>query len=75
MLERKQVEDILRALSTLPADKVAEARDFILFLQTRYGREHAVDESDVWTDEDLRDIAAAALSHAEQSHDQEQLDD
>jgi hypothetical protein len=63
MLERKQVEEILRALDALPADKVAEARDFILFLRERYGRQQPVDESDEWTEEDLRDLAAASLAH------------
>ena len=67
MLERKQVEDILRALSTLPAEKVAEAQDFILFLRARYGQQHTVDESDVWTEEDLRDLMASSLSHLDRS--------
>jgi hypothetical protein len=67
MLDKKQVEDILRALTALPADKVSEARDFILFLRERYGQDHAVDESDAWSEEDLRDVTAAAARHAEQS--------
>ena len=66
MLDKKQAEEILRALSALPAEKVSEARDFILFLRARYGRQ-TVDESDAWTDEDLRDLTAAAAGYAEQS--------
>lgn len=62
MLEKKQIEDILRALSALPTDKVAEAQDFILFLRARYGQNHAVDKSDAWTEEDLRDVAAASCA-------------
>lgn len=74
MLEKKQVEDILRALSALPTDKVAEAQDFILFLRERYGKQQPIDESDLWTEEDLSDLTAAALSYADQLHGQEKLD-
>jgi hypothetical protein len=67
MLDKKQAEEIIRALSTLPADKVAEAQDFILFLRARYGQQQAIDESDAWTEEDLRDLTAASLAHLNQS--------
>lgn len=67
MLDRKQAEEILRALSALPADKISEAQDFILFLRTRYGRKSPDDESDAWSEEDLRDLTAAAVKYAEQS--------
>ena len=63
MLTKEQAGNILRALSVLPAEKVAEACDFILFLRERYGRQ--VEESDAWTDEDIRDFAAAALMSPE----------
>ena len=61
MLTEKQVEEILQALNQLPSEKVEEARDFILFLQSQYGQQ-MIDESDAWTDEDLRDFTAASLS-------------
>ena len=67
MLDKKQAEEILRALSGLPTDKVAEAQDFILVLRARYGQEQPVDESDAWTEEDLRDLTTAALNYAGQS--------
>ena len=67
MLDRKQIEEIVRVLSALPADKVAEAQDFIQFLHARYGQGRPVDESDAWTDEDLRDLAAASLAHLDRS--------
>lgn len=67
MLNKKQAEEILRALVALPADKVVEAQDFILYLRERYGQQHAIDESDAWTDEDLSDLASAAASYAGQS--------
>ena len=43
MLDKKQAEEILRTLSALPEDKLAEARDFILFLHARYGQGRPVD--------------------------------
>ena len=67
MLDKKQAEEILRALVGLPADKVAEAQDFILYLRERYGHQQPIDESDVWSDEDLRDLASAAAGYAGQS--------
>ena len=67
MLTRRQAEEILRDLTALPPEKVAEVQDFILFLKKHYGYEKAVDESNVWTEEDLRDLIAAVLNHADQT--------
>ena len=61
MLTEKQVEEILHALNQRPSEKITEARDFILFLQMQYGQQ-AIDESDAWADEDLRDFTIASLS-------------
>ena len=67
MLTIKQAEEILRALSELPPDKVAEAQDFILFLKERYKSGQSVDESDFWTEEDLQDLIASVMDHAEET--------
>lgn len=67
MLTRGQAEEILHALRMLPSEKVAEVQDFILFLKERYSYEKAVNESDAWTEEDLRDLRAAVLNHADQT--------
>jgi hypothetical protein len=66
MLTRDQALEMLRALQSLPGEKVAEVADFITYLRERYGQ-RAVDDSDVWTDEDLNDVVAASLAHAEES--------
>ena len=63
MLLKQQAEHILRALSTLPSDKVREVEDFVLFLRERYGVNEATD----WSDEDVLDLTAAVFSHAERS--------
>lgn len=63
MLERDQVKRILRALNSLPSDKISEVQDFIQFLNARY----AVDDGDVWTDEDVRDFTSTTLRYADES--------
>lgn len=61
-----RTEQLVRAISTLPPEKVAEVYDFVLFLQGRYGRP-IVDSSDAWNEEDIRDLAAATLAYAGQT--------
>ena len=67
MLTRTQAEEILRALSALPSEKIAEVQDFILFLKERYGYGKAVDESTIWTEKDLDDLTATVLNHADET--------
>ena len=64
MVTRIQTEEVFRALAALPAEKVVEVQDFILFLKTRHSYAKAIDESDTWTDEDLHDLTTAVLNHA-----------
>lgn len=67
MVTREIAIEIIRTISGLPPDKVSEVRDFANFLKERYGTLLPVEYSDVWTDEDIRDLTAAALSYAEQT--------
>jgi len=67
MLTKTQAEDILRALIALPSEKIVEVQDFVLFLKERYVGENAINESDFWTEEDLQDLTAAVLKHADQT--------
>jgi len=67
MLTNEEALEIIRTLSALSPDKVAEVRDFANFLKERYGRQVPVESSDAWTDEDLQDLTAAALRHAAQA--------
>ena len=66
MLTREQAEELLRCLRVLPAEKVTEVQDFVLFLKSRYGMEKA-DENDLWTEQDLQDLTAAVLSYADRT--------
>jgi hypothetical protein len=67
MIKRTQAKEILKALSVLPPEKVAEVYDFVAFLQERYGQRTAVDVSDAWSEEDLHDLMQASLAHAERT--------
>ena len=67
MSVKVQVEEIILALQVLPPEKVAEVQDFVLFLKDRYGQKEIIDESDSWSEEDLRDFAAASWEYAEKT--------
>ena len=65
MITATQETELLRVLATLPPEKFSAARDFILYLQTQYGQQQPVDESDEWSDEDLRGFTAAATRNGQ----------
>lgn len=65
-MSKVSIEQVVKAISTLPPEKMAEVYDFVLFLQARYGR-LAVDESDVWSEEDVQDLVTATLAYATQT--------
>ena len=54
---------IVEVLGSLPPDKLEEVRDFALFLRARYGSDIQIDESDEWTDEDIRDISIVSMNY------------
>lgn len=61
-----QTLEILNVLKNLPSERIAEVKDFAVFLRERYGNVEIVDESDEWSDEDLRDAAFASAKYAGQ---------
>jgi hypothetical protein len=67
MLTTTQAKEILKALSVLPPERVAEAQNFIFSLKARYGHDKPVDKSEIWSDEDIHDLTVAVLNHAEQA--------
>ena len=66
-MSKTQIKEIVKALSTLPPEKVTEIYDFVLFLQARYGRPVPVDTGDVWSEEDIHDLVNATLAYADQT--------
>lgn len=65
-----QTLEILEVLKTLPSEKVDEVKDFAVFLRERYGRSEIIDQSDEWTEEDLRDVTIASLRYADEFEDE-----
>ena len=65
MVVKNQVDEIAKSLLSLPPEKIAAVKDYVDFLKARYDLNGVVDESDEWTEEDLRDFAAASARHAE----------
>jgi hypothetical protein len=65
-----QTLEIIEVLNALPAEKVAEVRDFAIFLRERYTNNQTVDESDEWTEEDLQDVTIASLRYVEKIEDE-----
>jgi predicted transcriptional regulator len=60
---RRSVADVVAIVSSLPPERVEEVYDFALFLRTRL---HApIDETDDWSEEDVRDVTAASLRYVE----------
>ena len=66
-----QTLEILEAIKTLPSEKVDEVKDFAVFLRERYGKNEVVDESDEWTEEDLRDVTIASLRYFDECENEE----
>ena len=65
-----QTLEILEVLKSLPPQKIAEVKDFAVFLRERYGKAEIVDESDEWTEEHLRDVTIASLRYADEFEDE-----
>ncbi|MEQ1606483.1 MAG: DUF2281 domain-containing protein [Pyrinomonadaceae bacterium] len=60
MITEVETTEILRALDGLPPDKVIEVRDFVNFLHSQYQKSQVIDQSDEWSDEDLRDFTSSS---------------
>jgi len=67
MLTKTQAKEIIQALQVLPAEKLAEAYDYILFLRERYGTRSPVDVNEAWSDEDACDLVGASFQYAERT--------
>ncbi len=60
-----QTLEIVDLLESLPSEKIAEVKDFALFLRERYKNTEAIDESDEWSDEDLQDAVFSSINYSE----------
>jgi hypothetical protein len=66
MWTQAQIDEIVKALWHLPADKLLEVKNFVLSLKQQYGYEQPVDCSDEWTDQDRRDFTLASMQNLEE---------
>ena len=69
-MNETQTLEILEVIKSLPAEKIDEVKDFAVFLRERYGKSEIVDESDEWTEEDLRDVTNASFRHFDETEDE-----
>ena len=60
MITEVETTEILKVLKGLPPEKVSEVRNFVDFLQSQYRQSQILDESDEWSDEDLRDFTSSS---------------
>jgi hypothetical protein len=67
------LSEIVGELSSLSPEQIGQVRDFVLALKSQAGQ--TVEQSDEWTDEDLRDVMYASLSYAEATLSLEELSD
>ncbi len=62
-----EIERIVKILLVLPPEKLASVHDYVRFLGRHYRDPEIIDEGDVWTDEDIRDVTLASMNHALES--------
>jgi hypothetical protein len=57
MLKPKEIAEISLILWYLPLEKVEEIKKLVLELKQKHGYDKPVDDSDEWTEEDMREAA------------------
>jgi hypothetical protein len=61
MQKPKEIAEISLDLWYLPLEKVAEVKQLVVSLKQQCGYQEPTDDSDEWTDEDRREMTAAAM--------------
>ncbi|HTU21618.1 MAG TPA: hypothetical protein VMG10_26515 [Gemmataceae bacterium] len=67
MLKPKEIAEISLLLWYLPLEKVEQIKKLTLELKNQCGYDKPVDDSDEWTEEDMRDAADASMRYAEET--------
>lgn len=60
MIPEADVNKLVDVIRRLPPSKIEEVKDYVTFLDSRYSNTSEADESDEWSDEDLRDFTASS---------------
>jgi hypothetical protein len=68
MQKPKEIAEIGLDLWYLPLAQLAQVRDLVRSLKKDHGYDRPIDDSDEWTDEDLRDMTLASLAYFDSQH-------
>lgn len=60
-----QAEELLEKMKSLPPESLAEVEKFIDSLAARYRQVPPMDDSDDWTEDDLREATLASWRYAQ----------
>ncbi len=67
MLKPKAIEEITEALWHIPLERLQEVRALVMSLKGQFGYDEPIDDSDEWTDEDLREWTEASMRYLEET--------
>jgi hypothetical protein len=68
MLKPVEIAEISLALWYLPLKKVAEIKQLVVSLKKECGFKEPIDDSDEWTDEDLREFTEDSMRRFEEEN-------
>jgi hypothetical protein len=68
MLKPQEVAEISLALWYLPLGNLAEVRALVMKRKAECGYDEPVDDSDEWTEQDLRDFSADSFRRLEEKY-------
>ncbi len=74
MLKQKGIDEISQILWFLPLDKLTDVRQYVISLKERHGYDKPVDDSDEWTEEDMRDATQASMKRLDEEDPWEEPD-
>jgi hypothetical protein len=57
-----RIDEIIEALRHLPTNRLLQVREYVLGLKEKYGHSQPVEESEDWSEDDLRDATIASLN-------------
>lgn len=72
MWTQERINEIVEALRHLPADRLLQARDYVVSLKEQYGHCQPIEECEDWSEEDLREATVASLNRLDQQDSSEE---
>ncbi len=66
MLKPKEIADLSLALWYLPLEKVCEVAELVRSLKEKHGFCEPIDDSDEWSDEDLREFSVECIKRLDE---------